>query len=130
VAFFVLSLFLSLFSFYFQLDSTAVAVISFLFFFKFEDFFSLALFFPRYFLHSRCTDGGGLLVVVGVHQLGENLAGMARGVEVVGVLGGLLLGALFAAVAGENVLVMVEVVVLVLIIKVRLGHSGDLELRN
>jgi len=55
---------------------------------------------------------------------------MARGVEVVGVLGGLLLGALFAAVAGENVLVMVEVVVLVLIIKVRLGHSGDLELRN
>lgn len=48
---------------------------------------------------------------------------MSGGIEVIGVLSGLLLGALLAAVAREDVLVMVEIVVLVLI-KVRLGHVG------
>lgn len=64
-----------------------------------------------------------LLVVVGVHELGQNLSGVARRVEVVGVLAGLLLGTLLAAVARKDVFAMVIVVVLVFI-KVCLRHVG------
>jgi len=78
---------------------------------------------------SVLAGGGFLVVVVGVHQLGQNLAGMTGGIEVVGVLIGLPLVALLAAVSREDVLVMVEVVVLVLI-EVGLGHNGDLRLQN
>lgn len=63
----------------------------------------------------------GLLVVLCVHQLGDDLPGVARGVEVVGVLVDLLLGALLAAVSREDVLVVVEVVVVVLV-KEGFGH--------
>lgn len=62
-----------------------------------------------------------LLVVLCVHELGDDLSGMAGRVEVVGVLVDLLLGALLAAVSGEDVLVVVEVVVVVLV-KESFGH--------
>lgn len=54
---------------------------------------------------------------------------MAGRVEVVGVLVDLLLGPLFAAVSGENVLVVVEVVVVVLV-KESFGHIYDLKCVN
>lgn len=63
----------------------------------------------------------GFLVVLRVHELGDDLSGMSGGVEVVGVLVHLLLGALLAAVAGEDVLVVVKVVVVVLV-KESFGH--------
>lgn len=63
----------------------------------------------------------GLLVVLRVHQLGDDLSGMSGRVEVVGVLVDLLLGALLAAVSREDVLVVVEVVVVVLV-KEGFGH--------
>ncbi len=119
--------------------SSFSSLLCFCFPFKFEDFFSpfsaapllLSLLFHRL---RRCpasvlAGGGFLVVVVGVHQLGQNLAGMTGGIEVVGVLIGLPLVALLAAVSREDVLVMVEVVVLVLI-EVGLGHNGDLRLQN
>lgn len=62
-----------------------------------------------------------LLVVLCIDQLGNDLSGMAGRVEVVGVLAYLLLSALFAAVAGENVLVVIEVVVVVFV-EESLGH--------
>lgn len=62
-----------------------------------------------------------LLVVLSVHELGDDLSGMAGRVEVVSVLVDLLLGALLAAVSGEDVLVVVEVVVVVLV-KEGFGH--------
>lgn len=64
---------------------------------------------------------GRLLVVLRVLQLRDDLSGMSGRVEVVGVHAGLLLAALLAAVPGEDVLVVVEVVVVVLV-KESLGH--------
>lgn len=61
------------------------------------------------------------LIVRGVGELGDDLSGMAVRVEVVGVLVYFLLGALLAAVAGEDVLVVVKVVVVVLV-KESFGH--------
>lgn len=64
-----------------------------------------------------------LVVGLRVHQFGENLARVAGRIGVVGVLAGLLLRALLAAVPAKDVLVMVEVVVLVLV-GVLGGHDG------
>lgn len=64
---------------------------------------------------------GSFLVVFSVHKLGDDLSRMSGRVEVVGVLVDLLLGALLAAVPGEDVLVVVEVVVVVLV-KESFGH--------
>lgn len=61
------------------------------------------------------------LVSLGVHQLGDDFPTVAARVEVVGMLLRLLLRALLAAVAGVEVLVMVEIVMFVLI-EVALGH--------
>lgn len=67
----------------------------------------------------------GLLGVgLGVLQLGQDLARVAAGVEVVGVLARLLLGTSLAGVARVDQLVLVEVVVLVLV-EVGLGHVGE-----
>lgn len=65
-----------------------------------------------------------LLVALGVHELGDDLPGMPAGVEVVGVLADLFLGALLAAVARVDVLVVLEVVVLVLV-EVLLRHFRE-----
>lgn len=61
--------------------------------------------------------------MLGVHQLGEDLPGMAARVEVVRVRVGLAFAPLLAAMCGEDVLVVVVVEVLVLV-DVRLGHSS------
>lgn len=61
--------------------------------------------------------------MLGVHQLGENLPGMAARVEVIRVRVGLAFAPLLAAMCGEDVLVVVVVEVLVLV-DVRLGHRS------
>jgi len=61
--------------------------------------------------------------VLGIHQLGENLSGMAARVEVIGMRDGLAFAPLLTAVRGEDVLIVVVVEVLVLV-NVRLGHSS------
>lgn len=55
------------------------------------------------------------LVVFGVHEFGDDLSGMAGRVEMVCVYAGLLLGALLAAVTGEDVFVVFEVVVVIFV---------------
>jgi len=62
-------------------------------------------------------------VVLGVHQLGEKLSGMAARVEVIRVRDSLAFAPLLTAVRGEDVLVVVVVEVLVLV-DVCLGHSS------
>lgn len=58
-----------------------------------------------------------------VPQLSEYLSGMAARIEVIGVRDGLAFASLLAAVASEDVLVVVVVEVLVLV-EMRLGHSS------
>lgn len=65
-----------------------------------------------------------LVVVLRVHQLGENLSRVAGGIKVVGMIAGFLLGSLLAAVTTEDVLVVIEVVVFILI-EFRLRHVDD-----
>lgn len=66
--------------------------------------------------------------MLGVHQLGENLSGMAARVEVIRVRNGLAFAPLLAAVSSKDMFVVVVVEVLVLV-NVRLGHSSrDFEL--
>lgn len=67
-----------------------------------------------------------LVIGLGVHQLGENLARMAGRIRMVGVLAGLLLCALLAAIAAVDVLVVVQVVVLVFV-GVLGRHGGSVE---
>lgn len=64
------------------------------------------------------------LIIFCISKLGDDLSGMARWIEVVGVFAYFLFGALFAAVAGEDVLVVVEVVVVVFI-KESFRHISD-----
>lgn len=64
------------------------------------------------------------LIVLRVHQLGEDLSRVAGGIKVVGMIAGLLLGSLLAAVTTEDVLVVIEIVVFILI-ELRLRHVED-----
>lgn len=64
------------------------------------------------------------LVIFRVGELSDNLSGMSRWIEVVSVFAYFLFGALFAAVAGEDVLVVVEVVVVVFV-KESFRHISD-----
>lgn len=65
-----------------------------------------------------------LLIVLCIDQLGNDLSRMTGWIEMVGVFVYFLFSALFAAVSGENVLVVVEIVVIVLI-KESLRHIYD-----
>lgn len=56
-----------------------------------------------------------LLIVLCIDQLGNDLSRMTGRIEMVGVFVHFLFSTLFAAVSGENVLVVVEIVVIVLI---------------
>lgn len=62
-----------------------------------------------------------LVIVLRIHQLGEDLSGMTGRIKVVCMIASFLLGALFASVSAEDVFVMIEIVVLILI-KLRLRH--------
>lgn len=62
-------------------------------------------------------------VILRVDEFGDDLSGVAGGVEMVGVLIHFLLGALFSSVPGENVLVVIEVVIVVFV-KETFGHIG------
>jgi len=62
-------------------------------------------------------------VMLGIHQLGEDLSGMAARVEVIGMCDGFAFAPLLSTVRGEDVLVVSVVEVLVLV-KVRLRHSS------
>lgn len=64
------------------------------------------------------------LIVLRVHQLGEDLSRVAGGIKVVGMIAGFLLGSLLAAVTTEDVLVVIEIVVVILI-ELRLRHVED-----
>lgn len=64
------------------------------------------------------------LIVLRVHQLGEDLSRVAGGIKVVGMIAGLLFGSLLAAVTTEDVLVVIEIVVIILI-ELRLRHVED-----
>lgn len=64
------------------------------------------------------------LIVLRVHQLCEDLSRVAGGIKVVGMIAGLLLGSLLAAVTTEDVLVVIEIVVIILI-ELRLRHVED-----
>ena len=61
------------------------------------------------------------LVVLGVHELGEDFSGMTIRIEVIRVHSSLPLASLLAAVTGVDVLVVVVVEVLVLV-KMRFRH--------
>lgn len=63
------------------------------------------------------------LVIFRIDEFGNDLSGVAGGVEMVGVLVHFLLGALFPSVPGENVLVVIEVIVIVFV-KESFGHIG------
>lgn len=62
-----------------------------------------------------------LVIVLRIHQLGEDLSRMTGRIKVVCMIASFLLGALFASVSAEDVFVMIEIVVLILI-KLRLRH--------
>lgn len=62
-------------------------------------------------------------ILLRVLQLGNDLAGMATGVEVVGVFAGFLLSTSLSRMAGVHQLLLVEVVVLIFV-EVSLGHLG------
>lgn len=64
------------------------------------------------------------LVILCVDKFGDDLSGVAGGVEMVGVLVHFLLGALLSTVSGKNVLVVIEVVIIVFV-KESLGHIDD-----
>lgn len=66
------------------------------------------------------------LVIFRIDKFGDDLPGVAGGVKMVGVFVYFLLGALFSSVAGENVLVVIEVVVIVFV-KESFGHIGCVE---
>lgn len=61
--------------------------------------------------------------MLSIHQLGEDLSGMAARVKVIGMCDGFAFAPLFSTVRGENVLVIRVVEVLVLV-EVRLRHSS------
>lgn len=60
--------------------------------------------------------------MLSIHQLGEDLSGMAARVEVIGMCDGFAFAPLLSTVSGEDVLVISVVEVLVLV-EVRLRHS-------
>lgn len=66
-------------------------------------------------MFSLCSSGLLLLVVLRVPELGHNLPRVAAGIVVVRVGAGFLLGALLAAVARVDVLVVIKVVMVVLV---------------
>lgn len=53
--------------------------------------------------------------MLGIHQLGEDLSGMAARVEMIGMRDSLAFAPLLTAVRGEDVLVVIVVEVLVLV---------------
>lgn len=69
----------------------------------------------------------GPFVVLGIHQFGENLSGMAARIEVIGMCDGLAFAPLLTAVCSEDVLVVIVVEVLVLV-EICLGHSSCYEI--
>jgi len=54
-------------------------------------------------------------VMLHILQLSENLSGLAACIRVIGMELGLFLAALLSAVAGQNVLILIEVVMLELV---------------
>lgn len=61
--------------------------------------------------------------MLGVHELRQDLSGMAARIEMIGMSVGFAFRSLFATVTGENVLVVIVVEVLVFVDVVVIGHS-------